>query len=210
MEAQRCGAGVRPIGPVTMAAACSLAGCSGHVSVHVGDDSSVTHTTSVNTTKTTSTPSYPPSRGLVQKAWGVHFRAPRTFRIANDRDFPDAASIGVGRFDYVQLRRITGDAPRPVTNQNLYAQKARMDSLLSKAQHRKMSATGSSVAGLPALEYAPIPASGLPPGTIARFNYFYAGRLEYRLLCVATPAHRAQVNTACDEVLATITVPEPK
>jgi hypothetical protein len=202
---------VRGAGPVMLAATFSLAGCSGHVSVHVGNADTVNTTTkAVTTSSATSTATYPPSRGLVQKKWGVHFRAPRDFRIATDRDFPDAAEIGVGQFDYVQLRRITGDAPQPVTNQNLYAQKARMDALISKAQHRKMSATGSSVAGLPALEYAAIPAPGLPRGTIARFNYFYAGRLEYRLLCVATPAHRAAVNTACDEVLATITVPEPK
>lgn len=74
------------------------------------------------------------------------------------------------------------------------------------ASFAKQPTPGASVlvAGLPGARYDDVQFVN-PPNVRARLVFFFDGRTEYELNCRSTLAHRAQVNSACDEVIASMT-----
>lgn len=145
-----------------------------------------------------------------REEFGFTFEYPTDFTESDDVKIDEnlgseaAASYGIGLDDDNVILVQRYDIEATVTDSNLDQVKRQLDALLSKYVSGT-STTPTEVAGLPALT-----ADGVPVATVSegesRFVFFFDGDVEYELNCQSTPAHRDEIEAACDQALETLSL----
>jgi hypothetical protein len=143
----------------------------------------------------------------------IHFRYPALFRavaLAPSRRTAGASvrathsAIAIGAYDLLIVSRYPG-LRVPVTAANIRAFKPQFDAGISQVLGRKVSGKVGTAGGLPAIFWPREPVVGLPVKATVMIANVFVGTDEYELQCQATPDALATIESACHEMLATLT-----
>jgi hypothetical protein len=157
-----------------------------------------------------------PSAGAQQfsaSGMAIHFKYPTSLqavtlsslrRSAGGVQNGSFAAVGIGPYDLLIVARYPGLSPR-VTASNVARVRPQFDALVSQTVGRKITGTTGSANGLPAICWPRVPLSGLPATASVRIVDVFTGDDEYELQCQATPPKLTAIESACREMLATLT-----
>jgi hypothetical protein len=143
----------------------------------------------------------------------IHFQYPALFRpvaLAPSKRTAGASvrathsAIAIGDYDLVIVSRYPG-LRVPVTTANIRAFKPQFDAGISKVLGRKVSGKVGTAGGLPAIFWPREPVVGLPVKATVTIANVFVGHDEYELQCQATPDALATIESACREMLSTLT-----
>ena len=143
----------------------------------------------------------------------IHFRYPALFRavaLAPSKRTAGASvqathsAIAIGDYDLLIVSRYPG-LRVPVTAANIRAFKPQFDAGISKVLGRKVSGKVGAAGGLPAIFWPREPVVGLPVKATVTIANVFVGHDEYELQCQATPDALATIESACNEMFASLT-----
>ncbi len=143
----------------------------------------------------------------------IHFRYPAVFRAvalapskrtAGSSSRATHSAIAIGAYDLLIVSRYPG-LRVPVTATNIRAFKPQFDAGISKVLGRKVSGKVGTAGGLPAIFWPREPVVGLPVKASVVIANVFVGKDEYELQCQATPDALATIESACHEMLTTLT-----
>jgi len=143
----------------------------------------------------------------------IHFQYPAQFRavalapsrrIAGSATRATHSAVAIGDYDLLIVSRYPG-LKYPVTASNIGAVKPQFDAVISRVLGRKLRGTVGAAGGLPAIFWPREPVVGLPVKATVMIVNVFVGNDEYELQCQATSAHLATIESACQEMLATLT-----
>ena len=136
---------------------------------------------------------------------GFTLRIARSSRISGNTSRASEGAVGISRFDLLIVSRFP-HRPIAVTASNIARLKPQFDAAVSSVLGLHVVSKVGTLAGRPALMFPASTVSALPVRAMSRIVNVFVGDDEYELNCQYTPAHAAAIETACDEMLATLRV----